>query len=48
MDRTPRLNLLNIPQHIVQRGNNHQAYFFAEQDYLAHLDELKEYSKNIE
>ncbi|NOT12200.1 MAG: transposase, partial [Methylococcaceae bacterium] len=28
MARLPRLNLPNIPQHIVQRGNNRQAIFF--------------------
>ena len=30
---------------MVQRGNNHQASFFAEQDYRVYLDKLKEYSK---
>lgn len=48
MARLPRLNLPNIPQHVVQRGNNHQACFFAEQDYLVYLDKLKEYSKKYQ
>ena len=48
MARLPRLNLPNIPQHVVQRGNNRQACFFAEQDYLVYLDKLKEYSKKYQ
>ncbi len=45
MARLPRLNLPNIPQHVIQRGNNRQACFFAEQDYAVYLDKLKDYSK---
>ena len=45
MARLPRLNLPNIPQHVIQRGNNRQACFFTEQDYTVYLDKLKEYSK---
>jgi putative transposase len=26
--------LVDVPQHIIQRGNNRQATFFAEEDYL--------------
>ena len=44
MARRPRLNLADIPQHVVQRGNNRQACFFNEQDYAVYLDKLKEYS----
>lgn len=44
MARRPRLNLPDIPQHVVQRGNNRQACFFNEQDYTVYLDKLKEYS----
>jgi putative transposase len=43
--RLPRLNLPGIPQHVVQRGNNRQASFFAEQDYTVYLDKLKDYGK---
>ena len=35
MARLPRLNLPNIPQHVVQRGNNRQVCFFNETDYAA-------------
>ncbi|MCU7937813.1 MAG: transposase [gamma proteobacterium symbiont of Bathyaustriella thionipta] len=45
MARLPRLNLPGIPQHVIQRGNNHQACFFSEQDYTVYLDKLNEYSK---
>jgi putative transposase len=45
MARLPRLNLPGIPQHIVQRGNNRQVSFFAEQDYAVCLDKLKDYAK---
>ena len=45
MARLPRLNLPNIPQHVVQRGNNRQVCFFDESDYAVYLDKLKEYSQ---
>ena len=41
MPRKRRFYLPGIPAHIVQRGNNRQAVFFDEQDYLAYLDYLK-------
>ncbi len=44
MARLPRLNLPDIPQHIVQRGNNRQVCFFSDEDYVVYLDKLKEYS----
>ena len=45
MARLPRLNLPNIPQHVVQCGNNRQVCFFSEQDYTVYLDKLKDYAK---
>lgn len=45
MARLPRFNLPGIPQHIIQRGNNRQACFFYEHDYIVYLDKLNEYSK---
>jgi putative transposase len=42
MARLPRLDLPNIPQHIVQRGNNRQPIFFHEEDYFAYLEYLRE------
>lgn len=44
MARLPRLNLPNIPQHVVQRGNNRQVCFFNDADYAVYLDKFKEYS----
>jgi putative transposase len=41
MARLPRLSIAGCPQHIIQRGNNRQACFFAEQDYKVYLDKLK-------
>ncbi len=48
MPRRSRLIVPNIPLHIIQRGNNRQACFFAEEDYLFYLDWLKEYSHNTD
>ena len=41
MPRNPRPDLAGIPQHIVQRGNNRQACFFAETDYTCYLTQLR-------
>jgi len=40
MARLPRLDLPGVPQHVVQRGNNRQPCFTAEEDYLAYLGDL--------
>ena len=29
MTRKPRFNLIEIPQHVIQRGNNREYYFYA-------------------
>ena len=42
MPRRARLSLPGIPWHIIQRGNNRSACFYAEQDYRRYLDNLKE------
>ncbi|WP_286272261.1 transposase [Thalassotalea hakodatensis] len=44
MARLPRIDLPNIPQHIIQRGNNRQACFYHEKDFKAYLNWLKYYS----
>jgi len=44
MPRRPRLALPGIPLHLIQRGNNRQACFFAEDDHRVHLDWLTEYA----
>ena len=45
MPRRPRLVYPGVPLHIIQRGNNRQACFFAEDDYLFYLDCLQKYAK---
>ncbi|VAW33649.1 Transposase and inactivated derivatives [hydrothermal vent metagenome] len=44
MARLPRLNLADIPQHVIQRGNNRGACFFSDKDYAVYLDKLREFS----
>ena len=48
MARLPRLNLPNIPQHIVQRGNNRQVTFVEADDYVVYLGKLKHYAREYE
>ena len=40
MPRQPRFNLVGVPQHVVQRGNNRQATFFADADYERYIDHM--------
>ena len=42
MPRRLRLHLVNVLQHIIQRGNNRQATFFAEEDFCFYLERLDE------
>ena len=45
MARLPRLNIVGVAQHVIQRGNNRQACFFSDEDYAVYLDKLKEYAE---
>jgi len=45
MPRRARLLLPGVPLHIIQRGNNRQACFFAEEDYRFYLEWLAEHAK---
>ncbi|WP_136799357.1 transposase [Desulfosediminicola ganghwensis] len=45
MPRRPRIILPGTPLHIIQRGNNRQACFFADEDYVIYLDWLYEYAR---
>ena len=47
MPRRARIILPNVPIHIIQRGNNRQACFFAEQDYHFYLEWLARYAKQF-
>ena len=40
MPRKPRLHLVGIAQHRVQRGHNREPCFFAEDNYRRSLDDL--------
>lgn len=42
MARLPRLSLPGCAQHVIQRGNNREACFFAEADFKAYLAFLKD------
>lgn len=44
MARLPRLNIPNVPQHVIQRGNNRQVCFYDDQGYAVYLDKLKKYA----
>jgi putative transposase len=44
MPRRARIALPNVPVHIIQRGNNRQPCFFADEDYRAYLAWLAEYA----
>ncbi len=44
MPRRPRLAPPGVPLHLIQRGNNRQACFFADEDYRFYLEWLTEYA----
>jgi putative transposase len=44
MPRRARIALPNVPVHLIQRGNNRQPCFFADEDYHRYLDWLSEYA----
>jgi len=45
MPRRPRITFPAVPLHIIQRGNNHNACFYADEDYQSYLSWLEEYSQ---
>ncbi len=47
MARYTRIGLPDIPQHIIQRGNNRQPCFHHDQDYAVYLDKLREYASHF-
>jgi len=42
MARQPRFVLPGQPQHVIQRGNNRQVIFAADEDYRFYLDKLRQ------
>ncbi len=47
MPRRPRIVIPQMPLHVIQRGNNRQACFFADEDYRRYLDWLREYAGEL-
>ena len=47
MARRPRFNIPGVAQHVIQRGNNRTACFFAESDYAMYLECLVEAAKKF-
>jgi len=45
MARQPRFTIPGIPQHVIQRGNNREPCFYAEEDYWRYKDELTQAAK---
>lgn len=45
MARLHRISPIDVPVHIIQRGNNRQVCFAADEDYEAYLGWLAEYAK---
>ena len=46
MPRKPRYYVPGVPVHVIQRGNNRAACFFAEEDYRVYLDCLGEAARD--
>ena len=40
MARKPRFNLIEIPQHVIQRGNHREPCFYAVMGYHRYLKDL--------
>ena len=47
MARLPRICLPDIPQHVIQRGNNRQACFGSDEDFAAYAHWLEEYARKF-
>lgn len=47
MPRRARISIAGIPWHIIQRGNNRSACFFADEDYQFYLHHLKEQAEKF-
>jgi putative transposase len=46
MPRRPRIILPGVPLHVIQRGNNREACFYADDDCSAYLGWLEEYARH--
>ena len=45
MPRKPRMYMAGVPSHVIQRGNNRDACFYGDQDYLFYLECLQDACK---
>ena len=41
MPRKPRFDVTDLPQHVIQRGNNRQSCFHTDSDYRVYLEHLR-------
>ena len=48
MPRRARLVVPGVPDHIIQRGNNRLACFYADEDYHRYLDTLQEQAEKYD
>jgi len=48
MARLPRLDVVGVAQHIIQRGNNRHICFGSDEDMAAYMEWLDEYAKKFE
>ena len=48
MPRRQRIRATGLPVHVIQRGNNRHACFFAEADYRFYLDRLEEFTRRFD
>jgi len=47
MPRVPRIEVPGLPQHLVQRGNDRQPCFFADEDRRRYLEDLREVASKL-
>ena len=48
MARLPRFTIPGQPQHVIQRGNNREPIFAAEEDYQYYLERLQEAARKCQ
>jgi putative transposase len=48
MPRKPRVSIVGVPEHIIQRGNNRQVIFASDGDMKAYVTWLKDYAEQFD
>ena len=46
MSGLPHIVLHSTPLHLIRCGNNHQNFFYSDEDYLVYFEWLEEYALN--